>query len=83
MTKARRTITVKELTAEMQKRIESSNELGGDCRECKVPGIYRLRKPDATGCNWAPSAYQGAPDCAGVIALIVREFQELYNVVSG
>jgi len=77
---ARRTTTVAELTAEMQKRIESSNELDGDCRGCEAPGIYVLRKPDETGCNWAPSAYRGAPACAQVIALIVREFQARYNV---
>jgi hypothetical protein len=66
----------------MQRRINESNDLDGDCRECGAPAIYPLREPDENGCNWSVGAYRGPPACQGVIARIVAEVQSLFNLRS-
>lgn len=76
----RQVLTVEELQAEMQRRIDASDYLDGDCKECGAPGIYFLQEPDENGCNWSPNVYRGPRECAPMIRRIVEEVQRLYNV---
>jgi hypothetical protein len=78
---ARRLATRDEIRAEMQRRIDASTDMDGDCRECGAPGINIILEPEKNGgCNWSPSAYRGPRECAAVIVRIVAEVQALYNV---
>jgi len=77
----RQLATRDEISAEMQRRINASTDLDGDCRECGAPGIYVLLEPEKNdGCNWSPGFFRGPPECRAVIARIVAEVQKLYNV---
>jgi hypothetical protein len=76
----RQLASIEQIQAEMQRRIDTSTDLDGDCRECGAPGIYVLVDLDEHGCNWSPSSYRGPQECQRVIARIVRDVQALFNV---
>jgi hypothetical protein len=78
---ARQLLTRGQIKAEMQRKIQESTDLDGDCRECRAPGVQPLREADESGCNWIPGHYGGPPECAEVISRIVREARAKYNVI--
>ncbi len=70
----------REISKEMQLMIDASTALDGACRKCRAPRPIPLQGTDENGCNWTPSPYSGPPECADVIAAIVRSTMERFNL---
>lgn len=65
----------------IQKQIDASTELDGDCRECRSNEVY-WHEPDETGCNWNLHSFTGPPECAGVIRGIVAPLRRQFNLAT-
>jgi hypothetical protein len=71
---------IQEKVDERVKKINKELDDSEDCRRCAVGGIYRLAKPDETGCNWELMSYSGPQECAGLVKEIVGQLRKQYNL---
>ena len=74
--------TAKQIRAEIQRRIASSMELGGDCKKCRAP-TPRFADPDFNaGCNWRVDVFPGViPGCLEVVQSITHQVMAEYDLV--
>ena len=74
--------TAEQIRAEIQRRIASSMELGGDCKECRAP-TPRFADPSFNaGCNWRVDVFPGViPGCLEVVQSITRQVMTEYDLV--
>jgi hypothetical protein len=76
----RHIVTNAELTKMINDRFRDGKELDGDCREVEVGGVQLYAAPDATGCNWDVSIYNGPAACQGVFSTVIKGFRRQYNL---
>lgn len=77
---AKRLATAEEIRAEIQRRIEASDEMDSDCRNCGAPTPVPLRVPDQ-GCNWTILSYpKMIPGWDGVVRKILAEVMREYDL---
>lgn len=74
--------TAEQIRDEIQRRIASSTELAGDCKECMAP-TPRLADPNSnTGCNWRVDVFPGViPGCLEVVQSITQQVMAEYNLL--
>lgn len=74
--------TVEEIRREIERRIKSSAELDGDCKDCRAP-TPRFADPDTNhGCNWAVDVFPGVvPGCLGMVKRITLTVMMEYDLV--
>jgi hypothetical protein len=77
---SRQVVTDAELTQMINDRFRSCKELDGDCRDVKIGGVQLHAAPDATGCNWDASIYNGPEACKDVFRTVIEEFRCQYNL---
>lgn len=70
-----------EIRQEIQRRIESSKELDGDCKKCRAP-TPRLTDPATNdGCNWTVDVFPRAiPGCLDFVKAITRIVMAEYEL---
>jgi hypothetical protein len=79
--KAKKRASADEIRAEIQRRIEASDALGGDCRESKAPTPMLADPAQNDGCNWTINIVPSyIPGCTGVVAEIVRQVMAEYDL---
>lgn len=73
--------TAEEIRQETQRRIESSKELDGDCKDCRAP-TPRLTDPTTNGgCNWTVDVFPGViPGCLDFVHAITRTVMAEYEL---
>ncbi len=73
--------TAAEIRQEIQRRIENSPELDGDCKDCRAPTPRFVDPKENGGCNWTvdvfPGVVPGCLDFAKAITLSVMAEYEL------
>jgi hypothetical protein len=69
----KRQCTLKEIHAEIQRRIAMSNRADGFCRDCTAPEPYRI--PHDGTSNWT-AAVTAKPGCEGFMLDIIAALRE-------
>ena len=74
--------TAEEIRQEIQRRIESSKELDGDCKDCSAP-THRVTDPVTNhGCNWTVDVFPGViPGCLDFVKAITRTVMAEYELL--
>ena len=74
--------TAVEISKEIQERINKSNQLDGDCKECHAP-TPSFTEPDTNnGCNWTYYTIPGLIEgCLPVVKQIIRSVMDEYELV--
>lgn len=76
---ARTTASASEIRRLIQARLYASDANAGACRECHANQVQK-KAPGADGCNWELHSFNGPAGCADVVAGIVAELQQAYNL---
>ncbi len=71
--------TEDELKNMIQEKINSCEELDGDCKEVIVNSVY-WHEFDKTGSNWDVHSLRNAAGCEGVVREIISKFKQKYNL---
>jgi hypothetical protein len=74
--------TAEEIRQEIQRRIASSKELDGDCKDSRAP-TPRFTDPAAnSGCNWTVDVFPGViPGCLEFVMAITRQVMAEYELI--
>ena len=74
--------TSKEIRLEIQRRIETSTELDGDCKDCRAP-TPRVTDPATNhGCNWAVDTFPSVvPGCLDFVKAVTRTVMAEYDLL--
>lgn len=74
--------TAEKIALEIQRRIENSTELEGDCKNCRAP-TPRFTDPNTnSGCNWVVDAFPSViPGCLDFVKNITRTVMNEYELV--
>ncbi len=74
--------TAEDIRQEIQRRIESSKELDGDCKGCRAP-TPRFTDPDTNhGCNWTVDVFPGViPGCLDLVKNVTRTAMAEYELI--
>lgn len=74
--------TSEEIRLEIQRRIESSTELDGDCKDCHAP-TPRFTDPDTNyGCNWTVDVFPSViPGCLDFVQNVTRTVMAEYELI--
>jgi len=79
MTKLKATSEV--IRAEIQRRIKSSEELDGDCKDCRAPTPRFADPVKNGGCNWTVDVFPGVtPGCLDFAVAITRSVMADYDL---
>ncbi len=78
---AKRRASTDAIRNEIQRRIVSSNEMDGDCKDCRAP-TPRLTDPAMNGgCNWTVDVFPGVtPGCLDFVKAITRTVMADYDL---
>jgi len=71
--------TAEELEQIINNRIQSSDELDGDCRDASI-GAVQWCETDEEGCNWYIGYSPHTPGCEGLVSSVIREVRKKYNL---
>lgn len=74
-------IAEKVLLQLINRRIKDDDHLDGDCRDCRVTGLYRYPEPPAGAANWSIPSFTGPPSCAALIARIQAELASEFDLL--
>jgi hypothetical protein len=81
MTELRRA-NAEAIRIEIQRRIDVSTELVGDCRECRAPTPRFIDPKLNNGCNWIVDVFPGViPGCLDVVKHITRLVMSEYELI--
>ena len=71
-----------DIRREIQRRIDSSTELDGDCKDCRAP-TPRFTDPDSNyGCNWTVDVFPGViPGCLDFVKGVTRKIMAEYELI--
>lgn len=81
MVMAKVQIAEKELLQLINERIKDAGYLDGDCRECRVTGLYRYPEPLEGPANWSIPSFNGPRSCAALIAEIQSELVAKFDLL--
>jgi hypothetical protein len=71
-----------EIRQEIQRRIQTSLELDGDCKECKAPTPRFTNPNEIEGCNWTVDIFPGVvPGCMDFVKAITRSVMAEYELI--
>ena len=67
---------------EIKRRINTSTELDGDCRDCGAPTPRSIEPTKNNGCNWTVDIFPSlTPGCLDLVSRITRDVMEAYELV--
>lgn len=73
--------TKEDIRQEIQRRIENSNELDGDCNDCGAPTPIFADPTRNEGCNWTVNVLpRTAPECTGFVKVIIKAVMAEYDL---
>lgn len=74
--------TAGEIRLEIQRRIENSKELDGDCKDCRAPSPRVTDPATNHGCNWTVDVFPGVvPGCLDFVKAITRTVMSEYELL--
>mgnify|MGYP006872416305 CR=1 FL=1 len=75
--------TSEEIRLEIQRRIDISTQLDGDCKDCRAPSP-RSTDPDTNnGCNWTVDVFPGViPGCLDFVKNVTRTVMAEYELIA-
>lgn len=76
---ARTIASSSEIRRLIQARLYASDAHGGACKTCHANQVEK-KAPDADGCNWELHSFNGPAVCAEVVATIVADLKQAYNL---
>ena len=74
-------ISEKELLQLINQRIKEADNLDGDCRDCRVTGLYRYPEPLEGPSNWSIPSFNGPYSCAPLIGEIQSELAAKFDLL--
>ena len=77
----RKLISEAELLRVINSRISEAEYLDGDCRDCRVGGLYRYPEPPEGAANWSIPSFNGPSSCAGLIGAIQAELASEFDLL--
>jgi len=78
---AKQQIAEKELLQLINQKIKEANYLDGDCRDCRVVGLYLYPEPPESAANWSIPIFNGPACCAVFIGEIQVELAREFDVL--
>lgn len=78
---ARAQIVETELLQLINRRIKDADHQDGDCRDCRVTGLYSYPEPPTGAANWSIPSFNGPPACAALIARIQAELASEFDLL--
>lgn len=74
--------TADDIRKEIQRRIETSTELDGDCKDCLAPSPIRIDPNENEGCNWTVNVFPSCtPGCLDFVKNITRAVMKEYELL--